>query len=184
MTVQNWARLGLILITLGYPFLLYFGLQHFDLWLIAIVLIFMGIARLVSQSNQVGPIWLWPTAALSLAGIALYFQDALALKLYPVFVNVMLLLVFSHSLSHPPTVIERLARLTEPDLPEHAVAYTRWVTVVWCAFFTINGGIALFTTLHADEDLWLLYNGVIAYLLMGFIFIVEWLVRQKVRKNA
>ena len=74
-----------------------------------------------------------------------------------------------------------LARLSEPDLPDVAIAYTRKVTLVWCAFFLVNGGIALATALWGTEAQWTLYNGGIAYVLMGLIAAVEWLVRKRVR---
>jgi uncharacterized membrane protein len=54
---------------------------------------------------------------------------------YPVVVNAALLAVFAASLVFPPSVIERLARVTEPDLPAAVVGYTRTVTVAWCFFF-------------------------------------------------
>ena len=43
--------------------------------------------------------------------------------------------------------------------------------------------IALFTVLHADIRLWTLWNGMIAYLLMGTLMAGEWVVRQRVMKN-
>src|SRR5215831_7157009 len=50
------------------------------------------------------------------------------LRLYPVLMNVVLLGVFAASLRRGPSVVERLARMREPDLPPRAVAYTRRVT--------------------------------------------------------
>ncbi|HFC3024557.1 TPA: hypothetical protein ACFIR0_000119 [Neisseria gonorrhoeae] len=47
---------------------------------------------------------------------------------YPVLVNLMMLAVFGSSLFAGQTVIEKLARLQQPDLPEKAVRYTRRVT--------------------------------------------------------
>jgi uncharacterized membrane protein len=126
--------------------------------------------------------WLAAAAGAALLAAASAFGNAwLPLKLYPVLVNGVLLFVFSASLVRPPSVIERLARLTEPHLPAEGVAYTRKVTQVWCGFFVLNGGIALATALWASHELWALYNGLIAYLLMGVLFGVEWLVRQRVK---
>jgi uncharacterized membrane protein len=48
-------------------------------------------------------------------------------------------------------------------------------------FFVINGTIAAALTLWAPLAWWTLYNGLIAYLLMGLLFAGEWLVRQRVR---
>jgi uncharacterized membrane protein len=69
-----------------------------------------------------------------LAVLATVLNQALPLKLYPALVNVVMLLVFGTSLRFGPPLVERLARLQEPDLPPFAVAYTRRVTQVWCGF--------------------------------------------------
>ena len=106
-------------------------------------------------------------------------QAALALKLYPVCVNAVLLGVFSSSLARPPSAIERFARLQNPDLTPRAVGYARGVTVVWCLFFIGNGLAALGTALWASDGAWAIYNGLIAYLLMGALLGAEWIVRQR-----
>jgi uncharacterized membrane protein len=98
-------------------------------------------------------------------------------------VNLALLSSFAYSLMHPPSAIERLARLRHPDLSEQAVAYTRKVTKVWCAFFVINAGIAFITAAWASPETWALYNGVIAYILMGCLFGIEYLVRLRVKDS-
>ena len=82
----------------------------------------------------------------------------------------------------PQSIVERMARLSEPDLPASGVAYTRTVTKVWCAFFVVNGSIALATALWASQAVWSLYNGVIAYVAMGVLFAGEYLVRLKVKR--
>ncbi len=50
---------------------------------------------------------------------------------------------------------EQLARVSDPDFPEHAVAYTRKVTMVWCAtgYWPSNGagGAAESTAAMADH---------------------------------
>jgi uncharacterized membrane protein len=51
------------------------------------------------------------------------------------------------------------------------------VTQVWCIFFAVNGALALVTALWASAATWSLYNGVIAYLLMGLLFAGEYGVR-------
>jgi uncharacterized membrane protein len=83
-------------------------------------------------------------------------------------------------LRYPPTIAERIARLRMPDLPQVAVAYTRRVTQVWCVFFVGNGLMALWTALRWPDQVWFIYNGVIAYVLVAALFTGEWLVRQRV----
>jgi uncharacterized membrane protein len=108
----------------------------------------------------------------------------LTLRFYPAIVNAAMLLLFSWSLWSPPSIIERFARIQHPDLPPEGVIYTRCVTQVWCGFFIINGSIALATTLWSSFEIWSLYNGLIAYLMMGILFIGEYLVRIKTQNHA
>jgi uncharacterized membrane protein len=181
--MKRAAALLLLAVTLLYPFAVYWGLGHMAPRWIALTLFGMVLLRLCLPSRN-----FMRGAALAGAVLALLaFLDntVLPLKLYPVAVNGVLLMVFLASLRHPPTVIERLARLREPLLPPHAIAYTRQVTIVWCFFFAGNGALALITALYASERWWALYNGLLAYLLMGALFTGEWLVRQRVRaRNA
>ncbi len=104
------------------------------------------------------------------------------MRLYPVLVNLALLVWFTSSLYFPPPVVERLARLKEPDLPAHAITYTRKVTKLWCIFFLLNGSVALYTSLFSSLSVWTFYNGFLAYCLMGMLGAGEYLVRRKVKQ--
>ncbi|GAB3246077.1 COG4648 family protein [Chitinimonas naiadis] len=166
-------------LTLAYPLLVYLGLGHFEPRWLALMLAGVALARAYATRERV---WLAAAAgALLLAAASALGNQALPLKLYPVLVSTVLLVVFATSLFYPPSVIERLARLREPDLPPEGVAYTRRVTQVWCGFFVINGSIALYTALWASDAAWALYNGLISYGLMGALFAGEWLVRRRVK---
>lgn len=175
-------KLLLIALSLGYPLLVYFSLGRFEPRWLALLLCVLALLRAIGTRERY---WLWIAAATGLlAGWALLFNAALPLKLYPVLINAGLLLVFGLSLKFGPPLIERLARLREPQLPAAAVAYTRKVTQVWCVFFLCNGSLALATALWASERVWALYNGLIAYVLIGVLFALEWLVRQRVKARA
>lgn len=105
------------------------------------------------------------------------------LLFYPVVVNAVMLAVFGGSLWSSMPIVERSRRLREPALADTGVRYTRRVTQIWCAFFIINGGIALFTALRGDMSLWTAWNGMLSYLLMGTLMAGEWLVRRRVIKR-
>jgi uncharacterized membrane protein len=176
-----WAAL-VALVTLAYPLAVYWGLGHWEPKYLAGLLVLVALLRAFGSRDP-----LWRVAAVGaalLAGVSMVGNAVLPLKLYPVLVNAVLFVVFQYSLRHPPTVIERLARLQEPYLPESGVRYTRKVTIVWSVFFVVNGSIALGTALWASDATWALYNGLIAYGLMGLLFAVEWLVRQRVRRGS
>jgi uncharacterized membrane protein len=176
------ASVLLWLLTLAYPLLVYFTLTRFQPRYLALLLLAIALARLGGGRRDVLA-WTTAGAALTLALSAGWLNQAMPIKLYPVLVNALMLILFALSLRHPPSVVERLARLQEPELPPHAVAYTRRVTQVWCGFFVVNGSIALFTAVYASTATWALYNGLIAYVLMGSLFAGEWLVRRRVRAS-
>lgn len=175
-------------LTLFYPLAIYFGLQHFEPRLFGALL---GAVLLLRQWQAAHRFAASLTASewLSLGTLFAYTlaivvsNSEIILLLYPAFVSLSLLSVFGRSLRHPPTVIERIAHLSDPELPPEGVRYTRRVTQVWCAFFVSNASISI-ATIFASREAWLLYNGFIAYLLMGLMFAGEWLFRLRLRRRT
>jgi uncharacterized membrane protein len=168
-----------------YPLAVWFGLTRWGAAILAPLLVAIFTLRLLALPGRLQQLWLgkglaWVGILLALASWAL--KQTHWLLYYPVLVNALLLGLFAYSLYSPPTVVERLARLTEPQLDAAGVAYTRRVTQVWCGFFMINGAIALATCLSGDLSLWTLYNGGISYVLMGTLMGIEWIVRKRVRR--
>jgi uncharacterized membrane protein len=168
--------------SVAYPLVVYLALGRVGPRWIALVLAGLALARAAVARDR---FWLVVAmAAAALAATSAWFDGWLALKLYPVVVNLALLGVFAASLRHGPSAIERLARLREPELPAEAVAYTRRVTQVWCGFFAANAAVSAATALWADAAGWALYNGLIAYVAMGLLMGGEWLVRRRVRARS
>jgi len=122
-------------------------------------------------------------AMIFLGGLAWFLDSDLMLLFYPVLVNIMLFILFFGSLFAKETVVEGLARLKNPVLSEAGISYTRVVTKCWCVFFVVNGSIAFFTAQYASIEVWTLYNGVIAYLIMGLLFLVEYRIRVRVMRG-
>ncbi len=170
-----------VVLTLLYPMAIWFGQGKVEPRVLAVLLLLAAASRLPSLAISRTARWS-ALGALLLAGAAVWANALLPLKLYPVLVNGALLLAFGYSLASPPSMVERLARLREPDLPPAAIGYTRRVTQVWCVFFVINGAIALGTALWASQAVWSLYTGVVSYLLMGLIFGIEFLVRIRFKR--
>ncbi|MDB5767291.1 MAG: hypothetical protein JWQ61_2105 [Collimonas fungivorans] len=171
-----------VLLTLLYPLAIWLGHGRVEPRLLALLLVLAAASRLPALKLSRASRW-WLAGALLLAALAIWNNALLPLKLYPVLVNLGMLAVFGYSLHAPPSVIERMARLSDPALPAYAVAYTRRVTQVWCGFFVVNGMLALLTAIWASAAVWSLYNGVLAYVLMGCLFAGEYLVRIVVRRR-
>lgn len=171
----------LIVATLAWPMGVYFGLHHFPPQAMAAVLAaLIGLRLLVGGNRRFAPVGV---VLLAFSLVAVWRGDTQTLRFYPVLANLLMLGLFGWTLIRPPTLIERLARLREPDLPEAGVRYTRRVTEIWCVFFTINGAIALYTALFCSLAAWSLYNGLISYLLMGLLFAVEFLCRVRLKRR-
>ncbi|BFU61701.1 hypothetical protein [Rodentibacter abscessus] len=100
---------------------------------------------------------------------------------YPVIINLVMLILFASSLLSSQSLVERFARLQTPDLPPKAIRYTRKVTQVWCGFFVFNIVVTANLIWLEQYHYWAIYSGVIAYVLMGLLFIGEWVVRQYVK---
>ncbi len=85
-------------------------------------------------------------------------------------------------------MVYRLATLKDKSIAispyrKKIAAYCRNVTLVWCCFFIVNGSIALMSVFGDSYRFWALYNGCIAYILMGLLFAGEYIVRKVVQKN-
>lgn len=171
----------LVILFLLYPLAVYFGLTHLGVAPVAMLLAVLGLLRMWTTKHTA----MWPLAVLALlcGGLSLVFQTEAWLKLYPVAMNAGALGIFAATLFRPPSFIERLARLMEPDLPESGVRWTRRVTEVWCVFFILNGSIALYTALYCSMQVWALYNGLIAYVLMGILLGGEFVLRRIYRQK-
>lgn len=167
-----------------YPVVIYFGLQVLEPRYVAILLALLLLLRRRHDASRflagISRIEIAVIAfLLALVAVTTVTNSETLLRLYPAAVSFGTLLVFAASLLNPPSLIERFARLRQPELPPEGVAYTRRVTQVWCAFLAANGALAVYTALYSSRETWALYNGLIAYLLMGVLFAGEWLVRRR-----
>lgn len=176
----------LAILALVYPVLVYIGLLHFPPKWVGIAITVLLVLRVLLLQRKLSADMrntMYPAILLAIACAmaSVFLNHAGALKLIPVVINLACLIGFASTLRHPPSMIERFARLKEPQLSDTAVAYTRQVTVVWCAFFLLNGSVSLYTALFTSMATWTLYNGLIAYLLLGLLFAGEYLVRLRVK---
>ena len=172
-------------VSLLFPFLALFLAHPLGPTVVVLALVAVLVLRAVTGLGRGQPQALtWAAlAAACLLGVGSLINADLAMRTYPVLMSVAMLAAFALSLARPPSMIERFARVLEPDLPEAGVRYTRTVTWVWCGFFVVNAVVALWTALAASLETWALYNGLISYALMGLLLGGEFLVRGPVRRQ-
>lgn len=176
-------KVMLIALTVIYPFTVYFAIEAMPSpALLAWLLVPIALLHLYRAAKGQPSGWLWVLVCGTLAVFTWVFQSSIGIKLYPVLINLGMLALFGWSLFQPSTIIERLARLQEPELPPSAIIYTRNVTKVWCLFFVVNGAIAGLSV-FASDWFWAVYNGLVSYLMMGSLFALEWVYRQYYRSQ-
>lgn len=179
-------RWGLVIRTapfVVYPLVVYVALEYVEAKYLGVVLLALLALRHRGATRRLinglsAPGWI-ALALVSLFAFAVWwFNNELLLRTYPALLNLFGLSVFAYTLYNPPSMIERFARLHDDALSAATIRYTERVTWVWCGFFVLNGTIAAYTAVYATRELWALYNGFIAYCLMGALFLGEWLVRR------
>ena len=179
------VQLAFVAAGIAYPILVYVGLRVTSPAVLVIGLLsLLGLRLLLDRrggaQQRFAPAF-WAAAAGALLLVAL--SPLAGLESYPILLSLAFAGLFAYSLRHPPSAIERIARVREPDLPSSAVPYLRNVTLVWLGFFLVNAAISAVTAMSGDLELWTLYNGLISYILVGALFTAELIVRQFVRRR-
>jgi len=186
MTMMNRLFQIFFVILMGlYPLIAWWGLTHFqgNVTVVASILLAIVSLRFLAMKTRTDAlVTMLPfmLSSLFLAASALTNVDTWML-MQPAMINLSMFIAFALSLRHPPCVAERLARLQDPKLPPEAVAYCRKVTRAWCKFFIANGTCAAISAIFMDRSVWALYNGCIAYILIGLMFTVEFFIRRRVK---
>lgn len=169
-------------LVLTYPFLVYFGWQRLNPRVLlgaAIVLFGCRLALTASrmhrsQWKELAEPWLFPAVFLLIAfGIG---RRSLILY-WPTTISIALLFAFGRTLVRPPSIVERFARVQKSALTEEEITYCRRVTGLWCLFFMANGSVALCLAWGGSLRAWTLYNGMIAYVLIGTLMASEYAYR-------
>jgi uncharacterized membrane protein len=163
---------------LAYPLLVYAGLSLFEPRVLVTVagaglLVHVALGwrrwRYRDIARAAVPVVL---VAIVLATAAL-LNDGRIFLFIPALVNGAMLLAFARSLVRGPSMIETFARLSHPELPASRGPYLRAVTWVWCGFFAANIAISVVLALSATVATWAVYNGVVAYVLVGVLLGAE-----------
>lgn len=169
-----------------YPLLVYLSLPYAPPFALIVVGLTLITLRLWAMRRDHAAKISGVALVLAAAGLVLLsmLAPAFAVKAYPALIGGAFAGVFAASLIWPPSMVERFARLREPDLSSDGQRYTRRVTQVWTVFLVINTAIAAATAIWGTLEQWTLWNGLIAYLLMGGLFMGEIVLRRYLRRGT
>ena len=123
----------------------------------------------------------WGLAGFALLAAApLVAEPDVLLKLPPVVFNVALAVWFGRTLAPgEEPMISWFARLVrETELPADIARYTRWSTVIWTAFFVSMAAVSAALAVLATPHAWSVFTNGIDYLLVGALFVGEYVFRR------
>lgn len=123
-----------------------------------------------------------PIFIMLLVILIFHYTNWIVAKYYPVIVNFVLFCIFFGSTFSEETVIQKMAKLMEPNIRPKALEYTRILTYIWSIFMLANFFISL-ATVFMSEKVWAIYNGFLSYMLVGVFFIIEYMVRINFKKK-
>ncbi len=183
IVIATVARVASIVLAVVYPPVVYLGLTRFSTRGVSLVLLAMAVLLAISRAR--GLSWarlkgaLVPLAPTIAAGVlAGATGHRWALLVAPVLVNVGLLATFAATLRPGQTpMIERFARLQDPELTPAKQAHCRQVTWTWIAFFAANTAVSAVLAVAAPIEWWATWCGGLAYLCIGVLMAGEWVVR-------
>src|SRR5467141_850756 len=123
----------------------------------------------------------WGLAGFALLAAApLVAEPDVLLKLPPVAFNVALAVWFGRTLARgEEPMISWFARLVRgAELPPDLARYTRWSTVVWTAFFVSMAAASAALAVLATPHTWSVFTNGIDYILVGALFVGEYVFRR------
>jgi uncharacterized membrane protein len=166
---------------LAYPLLAHLAtLLHSDSLAAAALSVLVAIPLWPLLSRGRFGAWLLLIAVL--AGLYLASRGGWArylMYLPPVLIPLSVLWLFARSLrAGSVPVVTRVAAQIRGELPPELFTYTRQVTQFWVGLLTLMAGGSLMLALFASAELWSLLTNIVQYLLMGAVFLGEYLYRR------
>ena len=168
-----------------YPLLVWGGQGRGSSRTVAAILLgtmILTLALTLTRAGSKADLSMVAAPSLTAAAIAgsLVFNNPSWLLAEPVVISCVLLLTFGLTLrAGAMPMVERFARLQEPELTLPKQRWCRLWTWIWCGFFVCNATIAGLLAAIAPLAWWVAYTTVIVYALMGTLFGSEWVLRRR-----
>jgi uncharacterized membrane protein len=170
------------LFVIASPWVLYWTLSQHEVGVAAAVLIGWVIVRTIPlviaarREQRLAALQL-PAIALAFACLGWISNNGTWLLVLPSATQGSFGLVFLRSLRGTP-LIEHFARMVKPELGAGELAHCRLWTKIWGVYLLVLAAIGLGLARWASLAVWTVYVGVIAYVLVGALFAVEYVIRK------
>ena len=178
------------LIAILYPLFVFCALVVFKLPIryLSIGIIIFAIAYSVINRRQykgknTAALFISPLILCAIGAVSFCLDDVIAIKLYPALADLAYLTIMITSFFFPPPLayyfIDIFDKSMKTVIPKQRFdLYCFRASVVWCAYFVVDGIIATLTvTIYLDNEfIWGVYNAGITYVIMGIIFAGEYII--------
>lgn len=118
-----------------------------------------------------------PAIGLVFALLGLAFRDGTWLLVLPSATQATFGVAFLRSLTRTP-LVEHFARLVKPELSAAEQAHCRIWTAIWGGYLIVLAAVGLALARWASLLVWTSYVGIVNYVLVGLLFVVEYVIRR------
>jgi uncharacterized membrane protein len=171
----------MLALALAYPLLVHAAILWPHAWLEWLALAVLGALPLYRALRK-PRLWAWCAWALFLAACGLVVAAGRShwlLFIPPVVIPLTLLVVFAGSLRRGRVpMVTHVATIVRGPLPPDLAHYTRGVTLMWCVVFAILTACAVAFAVFATLETWSLFTNFGCYLLIGAVFVGEYVFRR------
>lgn len=176
--VSRYINPGLLLLAVVYPFVTHFSVVSQQTWpSLALIYVMLCLLTLEAFVKKYFLLQVLCGAALVLAIIYVDRGQAL-LNFYPIIIVGSLFVVFVKTLLPGETpIITLFAMAIENKLSAKKIIYTRRVTQLWSVIFLGMLIESVLLATYASQHTWSLFTNFINYLLIGSVFVAEFIFR-------
>lgn len=161
-----------ICVAIAYPFVVFVALKkHVAVRFLALLMLAVAGISFMRNKN----IWIFLCVLLFCAGLVI-FNDDIFLKMYPTLMNISVCLMFALSMRDVP-LIEQFATRMGYKMDAARKKYARRATCAWAIFMFCLTLCSIITVFLSDEA-WVLFNGLISYILIAMMIGVEIIIRR------
>lgn len=175
-------RGSFFLLFIFYPILVYLAITQGSIRMASMIVILAALIHLLISSRipkrSITTIVIQTLGVAILSCLSMLFDTPEFILQLPVFISMFLLVTFAWTLLHPPSMIERYAGVFKSSFTQTEIRYLKSVTQVWILFFIFNASTVEYIVLINRIDIWAIYSGFVSYLLMGFLFAGEYIMRR------
>lgn len=175
----------LAVLTVIYPFIVYTSLEAWGPGTLAMgLLVILTVRVLLRRDFRQPEQYLQLVLVGGLCVLAAWFQSEDLLRYYPVAMSLAFSGFFAVSLRSDTSMIERFANWSgDQEFETHQRRYMRQLTKVWALVLLLNASVAAYTACCMSLASWTVYNGLIAYIVLGVLGFGELVYRHFYRKK-